>query len=303
MYELISYFTAPIEYCLQKTNRSFSQIQVLKNLIGKLVHRNIPKSKCLDEKSRIIVSMTIIKSRVRYLDLRLNSLLNQKAKIKKIIVNYSTDIDVETIDNLVKKYKNLIDFRKVPDIGSHRKYLFLTKDERRHRVLLVDDDMMFDRFVVRDIINSMSKDTAAVGSLFGWEITMTGERLERRKDWQFKLFPTKGASLWYWSHNAYSLYPENFFCDDVLNIDYIKRHFKNRDTGIIGYDDAWLNYHRIKKNIKVYYARPYSKFLLPAEFLNIGLTLGNTCTGQNSEERVFESLMNKVSIKDWNEDT
>ena len=49
-------------------------------------------------------------------------------------------------------------------------------------------------------------------------------------------------------------------------------------------------FQRLKKELSVYYARPYSKFFLPAEFQNLTITLGKACIGKFSEEKIFEDL-------------
>ena len=290
MYLFLSLFTAPLEFVLQKTNKSFSQINGIKIFFKVFLNKHIPRKNSLSSKSDVVVSLTVINSRIKFLRYTLNALLRQKALIKKIIVNYSSDIDITIIKILINEYQGLVTFRHVEDFGSHRKYFFLSDKEKKCRVFLTDDDMVLDRNVLKDILKISNKHKDSVTTLFGWRMQIKSNKLQSRDNWQFKLFASKRGDMLYWSHNAYTLFPKNFFSPEVFDKEYISHSLSNKENNIIGYDDSWLNFHRLKKELSVYYARPYSKFFLPAEFQNSTITLGKACIGKFSEEKIFEDL-------------
>jgi hypothetical protein len=107
----------------------------------------------------------------------------------------------------------------------------------------------------------------------------------------------KKSNKFFYTDNAWTLYPKNFFKDEILKKKKISINLKNPQTNVIGYDDAYINFYRIKKNIKAVYARPYSLFFKPASIFypkNM-FSLGKSCKGRWREAKVFDRML--ISIK------
>ena len=103
----------------------------------------------------------------------------------------------------------------------------------------------------------------------------------------------KNSNKFFYTDNSWTLYPKNFFDDKILQKKKILKNLKNPQTNVIGYDDAWINFNRIKKNIKVAYARPYSIFFKPASifYRKKMFSLGQSCKGRWREAEVFDRLI------------
>ena len=118
----------------------------------------------------------------------------------------------------------------------------------------------------------------------------------QRKLWPWELKCCKHSNLYYWCGNAFTLYPNNFFDEKILNKKLISKLFFNSEYKVISYDDSWLNFNRLKKNIKVFYARPYSILYWPAPKIDgvSKIKLGYVSRNSDpywSEENVFKRLL------------
>ena len=288
----LSIFTRYFDGYLIKKNKSFAYLSKLKLLIFKRIYeKKVSHNNKLYQTEDIIVSLTVIESRLYFLKYTLNSLITQTFRPKKIIVNYDDSIDQSRIEIFVKLYKDDgVVFRQVENYGSHKKYLFLNDEERKLRVLLCDDDMIYDKWLIEHLIKSSINNTSYVSTLFGYKMCDDKNNILKREDWKFLLKCNNKSNLYFFTGNAFTLYPKNFFDDNILCKKDILFNFKNPETGVIGYDDSWLNFHRLKKKIEVFYARPYSKFFWPACIINPKFSLGSTSKKYWFEGRVFERL-------------
>lgn len=297
LFHLISFFLSFFDKILIKYNKSFSQLAKLKLILYKRFFQKPPEINFFSTKpiyKDIIISLTTMNSRINFVRYTLNSLLHQNYRVYKIIVNYDRSINIKKIKKLKKIYKKFnVEFRLVKNFFSHKKYLFLNKREINFRILLCDDDMIYDKWFLQDMVILSNHYPKCVVTLFGWEIEYgkNGEILARDQ-WKFKFTKCHSSKISYWSDNAYSLFPKNFFDKNIMSKTKVKKYFTNLDNNIIGYDDSWINFNRIKKKIKVFYVRPYSKLWLPAEKMNTEDSLGNRCKGFWYEGEVFKRLNN-----------
>ena len=281
----------PIDYLLIKMGKSFSQVQRLKLYYYKKKYEKIPTHINISNNSDIVVSLTFIQSRASFLPYTLNALLSQKVKIQKIIVHYANDISPKTVNKLIEDYNVCgVEFRLVRNLGSHKKYIFLTKEERQCRVFLTDDDMILDSNVIGDLLVAGKANKNCISTLFGWEMQLEKGKLTPRKNWKFRLMCSHLPKMSFWVDNAYSLFPSGFFDNDICDVDYVVSKFTNPENGIIGYDDTWLNLNRLRKEISVVYCRPYGKLYLTAELFRPEISLGKECLGNWHEGPVFERL-------------
>ena len=297
---IFSFFLSFFDYFLKKKKLTFLYFHRFKLNLYKYFYKNPPKinqsTKSLS--SDIIISLTTIESRLNFLKYTLNSLISQTYKAKKIIVNYDDSIEHKRIENLIQIYKKFkVEFRLVENFGSHKKYLFLTKKERQHKIILCDDDMIYDKWFVETLQKISNLEYGSVITLFAKKMDDDQMNIKPMKFWSLQLKCCKKSNLYYWCGGAFTLYPNNFFDEKVLNKKFISSFFFNNEYKVIGYDDSWLNFNRIKKKIKVFYARPYSIFYWPAAKIdkhkNIRLgDIQNQGSDYWREENVFNRLLN-----------
>jgi hypothetical protein len=293
----LSVFTRYFDGILIKYNKTFSQLSLFKFYLYKKIYYKIrKKNNCI--LSDIIISVAVMKSRLENFKYTLNSLLSQNYKASKIIVNYDKTISPRTIKSFAKYYqKRNVEFRLVENYGSHKKYLFLTSKERKKKILLCDDDWIYDKWFIEHLKKTSDTFRDCVVTLFGLKMSLTSSgKLLERKNWNYMLSCCKKSNKFFFTGNAWTLYPKNFFNDkNITKKKKISTNLKNPQTNVIGYDDSWLNFHRIRKNIKVVYARPYSLFFKPAGIFyskNI-FSLGKSCNGRWHEAKVFDRIIKK----------
>lgn len=293
--------TSFFDKILIKHNKSFSQLAITKLIIYKFLFKKPPNFKKFINKKiekDLIISLTTMPSRIDFVKYTLNSLLSQTIRPAQIILNYDKSISSKKINFLRSLYSDYnIEFRLVENVYSHKKYLFLKQNEISHKILLCDDDMIHDKWFLKHIIDGSKKYPNSVVTLFGWKINFDINQipLDRNK-WVFQTNSKMTPNINYWSDNAYSLFPNYFFDKEIMSITNIKKKLKNLETNVIGYDDSWINFHRIKKKIDVVFVRPYSKLWLPAEKKEINDSLGYNCKGYWYEGEVFKRLIKKSVI-------
>lgn len=296
---ILSNLTKYIDGYLIKKKKTFTILQKIKLVLYKKFFKNPPKISQISKKNKsdIVASLTVINSRIDFLNYTINSLLHQTLRIKKIIINFDKTLDKEKIEFLKKKYNSYaIEFRLVEDYGSHKKYLFLNEEERSSRVLLCDDDIIYDKWVLEDLLDCLNKNIDSVATLIGFKMSDNNGNLVSRENWKLMLDCNKGKDLFFFTGNAFTLYPPNFFYGEILSKNKILKYCKNPSNSIIGSDDSWCNYHRIKKEITVFYARPYSKFTWPAFMIDQDFSLGKISnrTGLWWEGRILDNLINNL---------
>ena len=248
---MLSKFTKYFDDYLIKKKKTFIILKKINFFLYKKIFKNPPNYPQIFQKSNsdIVASLTVINSRIDFLSYTLNSLLFQTLKIKKIIVNFDKTVDNLKIELLKKKYSPFnVEFRLVENYGSHKKYLFLSEEERRSRVLLCDDDVIYDKWVLKNLSDCVNQNNNSVATLIGLKMSDNDGNLIKRESWNLILDCKKNGDLFFFTGNAFTLYPPDFFRGEIFSKDKILKYCKNPNNNIIGADDSWCNYHRIIKN-------------------------------------------------------
>ncbi len=120
----------------------------------------------------IVVSMALISSRLIHLSRILRCLERQTVPPDKVLFHYSSEPchHDSGIKNLVLPSSTLdIEAVKVPNVGSSRKYLFSADRYRNTNasILLLDDDLLWDRRLVEILRDHQNKFRRVVGTR-GW---------------------------------------------------------------------------------------------------------------------------------------
>ena len=99
----------------------------------------------LDPKSKIILSTTTTKNRLKYVHVMLESIIRQEVKPKKIILLLSDKIKREEIPNNILGYESKgIEIQFCKDVGPHTKcYYTLKKYHKTNIAVTADSDMIF----------------------------------------------------------------------------------------------------------------------------------------------------------------
>ena len=102
---ILSNLTKYIDGYLIKKKKTFTILQKIKLVLYKKFFKNPPKISQISKKNKsdIVASLTVINSRIDFLNYTINSLLHQTLRIKKIIINFDKTLDKEKIEFLKKK--------------------------------------------------------------------------------------------------------------------------------------------------------------------------------------------------------
>lgn len=108
---------------------------------------------------KIIVSFTSFPKRINTIAPMLNSIINQTLKADKIVLwlaqsefSEKEKSLPEYILNFVKEGKLIIEW--CDDLKSHKKYFYALKKYVNDIIILVDDDLIYDKNLIRSLINS-----------------------------------------------------------------------------------------------------------------------------------------------------
>jgi hypothetical protein len=255
-----------------------------------------------DEKL-VIVSLTSFSLRLKDLHLCIKSLLQQSYKPNKLILWLGNDVDVKDIpDSLISLKKfGLEIIIKNENLGSHKKYFYAMQEFPRDIIITVDDDYIYDRHLVRDLMRAHQKNKIAICTLVGWRMVFDRKlgNLLHRGDWLFEKKILANPSHELFIRGPYTLYPPNSLDRRVFDIDTIKRFCQNGENGVIGYDDSWLKCMATLKSSKVINARKFKILFDNSEIISSQVSsLGADCIGDNYEGVKAQELFNFFGLND-----
>ena len=81
--------------------------------------------------------------------------------------------------------------------------------------MLCDDDFIYDKYFIEHLKKTSDIFKDCVATLFGLKMSLTppnGKLLERR-NWNYMLSCCKKSNKFFYTDNAWTLYPKNFFID------------------------------------------------------------------------------------------
>ena len=206
----------------------------------------IPKKKPV--RKGVTVSFTSFPARLGSLHLVVRSLLKQTVLPERIVLYLGTDsMDSDIPEKLRKLEKyNFTIKTGYDDIKPHKKYFYAMQEYPDDIIITVDDDSLYDRNLVRDLLRCHEKYPEAVCARRVHKITKNADgTLKKYNDWEweytgsrepsFKLFATGCGGV---------LYPPHIFTEEAFNSEAIKKH-------CLTTDDIWLKFMELKNNVKV----------------------------------------------------
>ena len=259
----------------------------------------------LDDKAdmKIIVSLTSFSLRLAVLHFCIKSLLQQTHRPHKIILWLGNDVAEDTVPDsllLLKQYGLDIRF-KSENLGSHKKYFYVMQEYPTDIIITVDDDYLYDKNVIKDMMSMYAKNSSSICTLIGWRMgwdECSGELLDRNK-WRYEKEILATPSKELYIRGNHTLYPPNSLDARAFDIENIRRLCTNTENGIIGYDDSWLKCMASLNNTTIVNARMNSKFFeIPEIFDSQELSLGGVCLGDNYEGIVARKIFSYYNLTD-----
>lgn len=206
----------------------------------------IPKKQSL--RKGVTVSLTSFPARIGSLHLVVRSLLKQTVLPERIVLYLGTDSMDSDIPQKLRSLEkfNFIIKTGYDDIKPHKKYLYAMQEYPDDIIITVDDDSLYDRNLVCDLLRCHEKYPEAVCARRVHRITKNNDgTLKKYNDWEweytesiepsFKLFATGCGGV---------LYPPHTFTEEAFNSETMKKH-------CLTTDDIWLKFMELKNNIKV----------------------------------------------------
>ena len=200
----------------------------------------------------IIISLTSYQKRINSVHKAIATLISQTKKADKIILwlsemnfpNKEKDLPIELLDYAKKD----IEIKWVKeDLKSHKKYYYAFKYYSNSIIITVDDDLIFDKFMIEKLIESYMKYPYAVSAMRVHYIEENSNgRIAPYKNWlkeyngiinipSMRLLATTGAG---------TLFPPNCLNTEVFNIEAIKMLCPTTD-------DLWIKANQVLSNIPV----------------------------------------------------
>ena len=183
----------------------------------------------------------------------------------------------------------------------YKKYFYVMQEYPTDIIITVDDDYLYDKNVIKDMMSMYAKNSSSICTLIGWRMgwdECSGELLDRNK-WRYEKEILATPSKELYIRGNHTLYPPNSLDARAFDIENIRRLCTNTENGIIGYDDSWLKCMASLNNTTIVNARMNSKFFeIPEIFDSQELSLGGVCLGDNYEGIVARKIFSYYNLTD-----
>lgn len=202
-----------------------------------------------DEK--VIVSLTSFPARFSKLDLVIKSILLQSEKPDKVILWLGSDSSDAVIP---KELERLCEYgleiiRKREDLRSHKKYYYAMKSFPNDVIITIDDDVIYDKNLIRDLLQKHKEypnavvakrvhrikycEDGTIDEYLKWDLQCENEVIP-----SMDLMATGVGGV---------LYPPKCMDDQVFNKDDMMKYCPKAD-------DIWLKFMEMKKGTPVVYS-------------------------------------------------
>ncbi len=247
--------------------------------------------------SKIILSITTIKSRINNLPKILLSIINKNKSDYTIHIFYSSEsnilddgCDLDDITELEKFIKSnnktnvQIKLSKTENIGPYKKIIPALKIYKDHIIITVDDDEIFESDIVDLYVDAYKKHKCIISSCGRIIDLLNNEDMNDTICYYKKIFE---SDIPYMNllPEGYGgiLYHSNMFDEKFINYDY-----KRLDSELIKNDDIFIRYYTYNKGIPVYLRYIYQSNIYNTEQIK---TLFNL-----NKELKINLLIKKISL-------
>lgn len=219
--------------------------KVKDNLIIEKIERSVPKyglNKDTQRKSKVIISLTSYDKRFTTLPLCLKSLLKQTVMPDKIIL-YLAEKDSSSITKQMKELKQFgIEIVIVEgDLKPHKKYYYAMRDYPNAIVITVDDDVIYDKNLVRRLLLAHNNHPKTVIADRARLIKTSESGFSAYNSWELAKDVSKPSLELLATGVGGILYPPHVLDTDLLlSVQHITKY--------ISVDDLWLKAVEILSN-------------------------------------------------------
>ena len=257
-------------------------------------NNNLPILKPSTIANGVIVSLTSYPARLKSINLVIRSLLKQKVAAEKVVLYLGIDTKETDIPKKLKKltkYNFEIRFG-YEDLKPHKKYYFAMQEFPNHTIITVDDDLIYDKNLVSDLIACAKKNPGCVCARRVNLITKNDEgKLNpySKWEWEYKKLTAPSHSLLATGCGGV-LYPPHILPLETFNLQAIKEICLNTD-------DIWLKFMELKNDVKVVFSN--NKVVHPLSLRHTqesGLLQTNTA-GENRNDINIVQVQNYTGIQ------
>ncbi len=257
-------------------------------------NNNLPILKPSTIANGVIVSLTSYPARLKSIHVVIRSLLKQKVTAEKVILYLGIDTKETDIPKKLKKltkYNFEIRFG-YEDLKPHKKYYFAMQEFPNHTIITVDDDLIYDKNLISDLLDCAKKNPNCVCARRVNLITKNEEgKLNpySKWEWEYKTITTPSHSLLATGSGGV-LYPPHILPPETFNLKAIKETCLNTD-------DIWLKFMELKNDVKVVFSN--NKVVHPLSLRHTqesGLLQTNTA-GENRNDINIVQVQNYTGIQ------
>lgn len=257
-------------------------------------NNSLPINKSKNIAEGVIISLTSYPARLPQLHVVIRSLLKQTVSPEKIILYLGTDTkDSDIPSSLQKLTKYNFEIKTgCKDIKPHKKYFYAMQEFPNHTIITVDDDLIYDKNLVSDLITCAKKNPGCVCARRVNLITKNEEgKLNpySKWEWEYKKLITPSHSLLATGCGGV-LYPPHILPQETFNLKAIKETCLNTD-------DIWLKFMELKNDVKVVFSN--NKVVHPLSLRHTqesGLLQTNTA-GENRNDINIVQVQNYTGIQ------
>jgi len=268
---------------------------ILINNYYKIKHVSYGLNKSESRKAKVSISLTSYPKRFSTLPFCIKSLLNQSVKPDRILL-WVSESDYEKIpQNIHKMKRNGLNIKICKeDIKPHNKYFYTMQEYADDIVITVDDDGIYDRNLVKDLMESYRKYPNAVSAKRVHKIVPSNNVIKPYNEWEFECQNIEYPSMQLLATGVGGvLYPPHCMSKEVFNINNIKNLCINAD-------DIWLKYMELLNNTPVVFVK--SKRMHPITILSAQVTTLNSTNINENQNDKYISAMEKyysVNLKEY----
>ena len=210
--------------------------------------------------SEVIVSLTTFPPRISQLHLVLKSILWQTYVPANIIVWLSEQEFPGRLNDLPEELRKLtangVKFKFVPEnFRSHKKYYYVFREYPDHKVITVDDDLIYPRNTIERLLSLSYQYPGTVCGNVIRKIRMDGNTFSVYRKWPKVFMMPVNSSLQNVAIGCGGIYyPSRWYGEELFDWKIISEHCPSAD-------DLWLKANELKRRINVtgggeFYPRP-----------------------------------------------
>ena len=246
-----------------------------------------PLRRSSEGKGRVIVSLTSFPARFDTLDICIKSIFAQSVRPDRIVLYLGKECDDAILpERLLDLERYGLEIKRgYADIRPHKKYFFAMQEYPEDIIITVDDDLMYDRNMIKSLLESYKKHPEMVSARRVHRITSSGGDLEPYdkfdKCWT-KL--TEPSHILLSTNGAGTLFPPGSLPQEAFDIDAIKEL-------CLDADDIWIKFMLIKKGVPVVWVK--SSHSMPPEIpgtQKVALYYSNTDRDNSNNDRCIRNM-------------